>query len=501
MGIMKRRYSKKDSKKDSKKVQFKDVLEESPKHISKMENKRKKWESFFWNTTQLVSCVAIFSYIGWNAYQIRLHAINTYGKVIHEFDPWFNFRATQYLADNGFKKFFSWFDHESWYPLGRPVGTTIYPGMQITSVAIWNTLNYLGYSISLNDVCVYAPVWFGVLATFFLGMLTYECSKSKMAGLSAAAVMSIIPAHLMRSVGGGYDNESMAVTAMCMTFYCWCRSLRTDQSWPVGIFTGLSYIYMAAMWGGYIFVLNLIGLHAASLTLTGRHSTKLHRAYSLFYLIGTAGAMQIPVINWTPLKSLEQLGGMAVFLGLQMYELSEVISKKHRLNFKDSLKVKLKVFGIGAILLMGVITALIPTGYFGPLSSRVRGLFVQHTRTGNPLVDSVAEHQPASPSAYYHYLYYMCTLAPIGFLSTFIQRSDAKFFLTVYGVVAYYFSAKMSRLILLLGPISSSLGGLVLGMGLNYAFKQFWDSESYFKNKTEKLKDKKEFFDFQIEKD
>jgi dolichyl-diphosphooligosaccharide--protein glycosyltransferase len=33
---------------------------------------------------------------------------------------------------------------------------------------------------------------------------------------------------------------------------------------------------------------------------------------------------------------------------------------------------------------------LLPTGYFGPLSSRVRGLFVKHTRTGNPLVDSVA---------------------------------------------------------------------------------------------------------------
>ena len=42
-------------------------------------------------------------------------------------DPWFNFRATQYLADNGWKKFTTWFDHMSWYPLGRPVGSTIYP--------------------------------------------------------------------------------------------------------------------------------------------------------------------------------------------------------------------------------------------------------------------------------------------------------------------------------------------------------------------------------------
>jgi len=34
-------------------------------------------------------------------------------------------------------------------------------------------------------------------------------------------------------------------------------------------------------------------------------------------------------------------------------------------------------------------------GYFQPLGARIRGLFVKHTRTGNPLVDSVAEHQPA----------------------------------------------------------------------------------------------------------
>ena len=66
------------------------------------------------------------------------------------------------------------------------------------------------------------------------------------------------------------------------------------------------------------------------------------------------------------------------------------------------------VFGIIAIILM-------PTGYFGPLSARVRGLFVRHTRTGNPLVDSVAEHQPASPQAYWQYLHYMCYCAPVGY--------------------------------------------------------------------------------------
>jgi dolichyl-diphosphooligosaccharide--protein glycosyltransferase len=64
-----------------------------------------------------------------------------------EFDPWFNFRATQYLVDNGWHKFINWFDDRSWVPLGRPVGTTIYPGMQVTAAAIYRALQALGFDI------------------------------------------------------------------------------------------------------------------------------------------------------------------------------------------------------------------------------------------------------------------------------------------------------------------------------------------------------------------
>jgi asparagine N-glycosylation enzyme membrane subunit Stt3 len=42
-----------------------------------------------------VSALIVFC---WNAYKIRLHAIEEYGRVIHEFDPWFNYRATEVRA-------------------------------------------------------------------------------------------------------------------------------------------------------------------------------------------------------------------------------------------------------------------------------------------------------------------------------------------------------------------------------------------------------------------
>ena len=162
----------------------------------------------------------------------------------------------------------------SWYPLGRPVGTTIYPGMQITSVAIWNALGVLQpaigmEAISLNDVCCLVPAWFGMSATLALGALTAECAGSWSAGVAAAAVMAIIPAHIMRSVAGGYDNESIALTAMSLTVFLWVRALRPDaavsdgkatrDSVVFGVLSGVAYIYMVAAWGGYVFVLNMVG--------------------------------------------------------------------------------------------------------------------------------------------------------------------------------------------------------------------------------------------------
>jgi len=86
--------------------------------------------------TLLIVIQAFF--VGWflyAAYEIRMYPIKDYGYIIHEFDPWFNYRATEYLNEHGLSKFFKWYDYESWYPLGRPIGTTIYPGMQMTAVA------------------------------------------------------------------------------------------------------------------------------------------------------------------------------------------------------------------------------------------------------------------------------------------------------------------------------------------------------------------------------
>jgi len=412
------------------------------------------------------------------AYDIRMYAIHTYGYVIHEFDPWFNYRATEYLAENGWHAFFHWFDYMSWYPLGRPVGTTIYPGMQITSVVIWKVLGYFGSDISLNDVCCLVPAWFGVSASIMLALFALECSGKYSSGAFAGLIMAIVPAHIMRSVAGGYDNESVAMTAMMLTFCSWVRALRekpsvkdgkaTVDSVVFGTLCGFAYIYMVAAWGGYIFVLNMIGAHAAALALTGRYSSKLHRAYSLFYVIGTIGATRVPPVNMAPLRSLEQLMPMAVFLGFQLLEYVEQQRRKLKLTPMQVWALRAKLAVPCAAVGVAAIAVIIPTGYFGPLSSRIRGLFLKHTRTGNPLVDSVAEHQPGSTRMYQQYLHNTFNLVPVGFMLSCFNVSDSNSFLILYGLVAYFFASKMARLVILLGPPASALAGVCVGMMMDF---------------------------------
>src|ERR1044072_9104181 len=56
------------------------------------------------------------------AFMLRAYPIK-YGFYLNEFDPFFDFRATQYIVDNGINAYFNWHDYMSWYPEGRDIAT------------------------------------------------------------------------------------------------------------------------------------------------------------------------------------------------------------------------------------------------------------------------------------------------------------------------------------------------------------------------------------------
>jgi dolichyl-diphosphooligosaccharide--protein glycosyltransferase len=402
------------------------------------------------------------------SYAIRLYAVEVYGRVIHEFDPWFNFRATQYLVDHGAAKFFRWFDHSVWHPLGRPVGTTIYPGMQFTSAGIFRALRAAGFSdVTLNDVCVFTPAAFSVLACVFTGLIAREAAAPRHKATAfavAVGVMAVLPAHLMRSVAGGYDNEAIAVTAIVGTFYWWIRSLRTQKSWPFAFVTAASYFYMVAAWGGYTFVLNMIGVHAGVSVLAGHFTWGLYKAYAVFYVLGTFLATRVPVVGMMPLQSMEQMGPLFVLFLLTLAAFCE--SRKRTLGEREYAAFLKRVVSVGLAASAFALLVAGQSGLVGGLSARVKGLFVPHTRTGNPLVDSVAEHQATQGDVYAQYFHFTVVAAPVGALACAFgkrRREPARLFVALYFFVAGYFSSKMVRLVLLLGPAAAAATGVSLG--------------------------------------
>lgn len=126
----------------------------------------------------------------------------------------------------------------------------------------------------------------------------------------------------------------------------------------------LSYLFkMVAVWGGYVFVINLIGVHAAILVLLGRFGIKLYKAYSVFYFLGTFLATRVPVVGTTPLKSLEQLGPGLVFLGFQLLAFCEQQRKKKKMNRMEAWKFRIVVFAVAAIA--GAVIAYLLDQYLG----------------------------------------------------------------------------------------------------------------------------------------
>lgn len=105
---------------------------------------------------------------------------------------WFNFRASKYLVNTSFEKFWNWFDERSWYPLGRVAGGTLYPGLMVTSAVFHKLFNLINLPVDIRNVCVMLAPGFSGLTAFATYLFTREMSGDG-AGLLAAAFMGIAP--------------------------------------------------------------------------------------------------------------------------------------------------------------------------------------------------------------------------------------------------------------------------------------------------------------------
>ncbi|CDR38834.1 CYFA0S02e06656g1_1 [Cyberlindnera fabianii] len=388
-----------------------------------------------------IACAAVSS---------RLFSVIRFESIIHEFDPWFNFRATKYLVSHSYYEFLNWFDDRTWYPLGRVTGGTLYPGLMVTSGTIWHGLRKIGLPVDIRNICVMlAPAFSGVTA-YFTYLFTAEI-KDKSAGLLAAAFMGIAPGYISRSVAGSYDNEAIAITLLMAAFYFWIKASKEGSvfwaSWAAGF-----YFYMVSAWGGYVFITNLIPLHVFILILMGRYSHKLYTAYTTWYAIGTLASMQIPFVGFLPIRSNDHMAALGVFGLIQIVAFGDYIrSKVPSSEFKSVLAVSIVL-----IIVLGIagLVGLTYAGWIAPWTGRFYSLWdTNYAKIHIPIIASVSEHQPTAWPAFFFDTQFLVWLFPAGIYLLFQDLKNEHVFVIAYAVLCSYFAGVMVRLMLTLTPI------------------------------------------------
>lgn len=406
-----------------------------------------------------LACVCI------TGFMTRLFSVIRYESIIHEFDPWFNYRATHYMVENGFYNFLNWFDERAWYPLGRIVGGTVYPGLMITSGAIHWLLNSLNITVHIREICVFLAPFFSGLTAIATYLLTKEL-WSQGAGLFAAAFIAIVPGYISRSVAGSYDNEGIAIFALMFTYYLWIKSVKTGYVfWSV--LTALSYFYMVSAWGGYVFIINLIPLHVFILLIIGRYSERIYVAYSVFYVMGTVMSMQIPFVGFQPIRTSEHMAAAGTFALLQAYAFINYLrTKMSASNFRKFFL--LAVVGSAGIVFAGVVV-LTYAGYIAPWSGRFYSLWdTGYAKIHIPIITSVSEHQPTTWTSFFFDLHILVCLFPAGVWFCIKNINDERVFIVLYAVFASYFAGVMVRLILTLTPVVCVLAAIAISKTLDY---------------------------------
>jgi dolichyl-diphosphooligosaccharide--protein glycosyltransferase len=335
----------------------------------------------------------------------------------------------------------------------------------VTSGAIYHALRWLTFPVDIRNICVLLAPGFSGLTAFASYLLTSEMSTSPSAGLLAAIFMGIAPGYISRSVAGSYDNEAIAIFLLVFTFYLWIKAVKVGSVMWGGL-TALFYGYMVSAWGGYVFITNLLPLHAFVLICMGRFSPRLYVSYTTWYALGTLASMQIPFVGFLPIRSSEHMSSLGVFGLMQLVGFAEWV--RYQLpskQFQTLLRwMVLIVFG-GAF---GVLVLLTVSGTIAPWTGRFYSLWdTGYAKIHIPIIASVSEHQPTAWPAFFFDLNMLIWLFPAGVYMCFRELKDEQVFVVIYAVLASYFSGVMVRLMLTLTPIVCVAAAIALSQILD----------------------------------
>ena len=407
-----------------------------------------------------------------------------YGNHLNEFDPFFNFRATEYILENGLSEYFQWNDDKSWYPQGRDVSSTSQVMLHITTAV---TYQIFGGNSSLYDYTILFPAIIGSFTVLVIFALV-RLFGGNLAGLIASLLFAVSLPIILRGTAGWFKSEPLGIFYGVLGLYLFLSAIKSKNQKITIVKIVFASIVMAlgmASWGGNQFFIIPIGLFILALPFVNKDHKFLLWGVPLFVglFLLISGLFERPGINF-----VFGLGGFSLIIPT-IFLIGCIIIQKIS-NEKN--KVRNGLLLLFGILILGSFLVTINEQFdFLPLPSfRYLNAINPLLTTTDPLVDSVAEHASVSVQSSFLLHSVWMIFAGIGIwilLSKKISQKEFKIkndftaFVIIFGITGVYVSSVFMRL-----EVFASLSIIVLAsIGLSILTREifhirFSGTKSYF---------------------
>jgi len=406
----------------------------------------------------VVTLLLIFT----TALLLRVEPLFDSQPIVRAFDPWFQLKVTDYVVDNGFGAFFTWYDDTTWVPFGRDMAKTSYVGVPFTSAFFYFLLNGIGIKVDVITVSLLLPAFMGALTAVVAFFLGRELSNNTV-GLFAGLFTAFIPAFITRTVAGFYDNECIGVFAIVLTTFLFIRGLKRGSILS-SVGAGFALGYLQVSWGASEFMLGLLALYGFSMLAMGRYSRRLLTTYLLTIALGIFIGALIPRNGFASLTDFSVVAPIGVGGLLVIYEIwirlggyRETTATTLAPHMKPILTgLLVPLIGIGAYLLYigGMELEITPynTNPVIQIGSKFLTVINPFVRLDQRILASVAEHLPSPWGSFYNILLILIFFFPLGMYFLFKRGRDEDWLMLLYGLTAVYFAGSMIRLNLILAP-------------------------------------------------
>ena len=388
-----------------------------------------------------------------------------YGFELHEYDPFFNYRATQFIVENGIPAYLDWHDDMSWHPMGRDVASTSQPMLHITAAISYQIF---GAGSELYDFTIMFPVVIGS-ATAIVMFAIVRTIGGTTAGLLASLFFAISVPILYRGLIGWFKSEPLGIFYGLLGIYFFLSGIKSNNGKNSlvrlvagGVIIGLGI----SSWGGIQFFILPLTLFFLALPFFRKDKKFLMWALPIFTFSLLASTSMFEIADSTFLLSTESgssyglykfsdtddviasIGyGSAVLIGTtaiaMIILMIQKISQKHQVRNGVAVLAVTTIIGI----------AVLSSGFVDLPEYRYVNALNPFLTTTDPLTDSVSEHSTPTMKITFIFFSIMIVFAGIGAWLIFqnkVNRSikiktDMVVFALITGLVGVYASAAFVR--------------------------------------------------------